>query len=102
MTEKCESKWSPTEDQINNIIIPAMQRTAQQYAKYASEIQWPPTFIALVLRDIADTFKENSIAVEKILIVIKSTSIRLLIKSQLVNFSVIPLKTFLETFLICN
>ena len=64
MTEKCETNWSPTEDQIDIIIIQAMQGTSQQYAKYASEIQWPPIFIALVLRDIADTFKENSIAVE--------------------------------------
>ena len=59
MTEKCETKWSPTEDQIDNIIIPAMQGTAQQYAKYASELQCPPAFIALMLRDIADTFEEN-------------------------------------------
>ena len=59
MTEKCETKWSPTEDQIDNIIIPAMQGTAQQYSKYASELQFPPAFLALMLRDIADTFEEN-------------------------------------------
>ena len=49
------------EDQIDNIIIPAMQGTAQQYAKYAIELQCPPSFIALMLRDIADTFEENTI-----------------------------------------
>ena len=38
MTEKCETKLSPTEDQIDNIIILGMQGTAQQYAKYASEL----------------------------------------------------------------
>ena len=65
MTEKCETKWSPTEDQIDNIIIPAMQGTAHQYAKYASELQCPPAFIALMLRDIADTFEDNSIAADK-------------------------------------
>ena len=65
MTEKCETKWSPTEDQIDNIIIPAMQATAQQYAKYASELKCPHTFIALMLRDIADTFEENTISSEK-------------------------------------
>ena len=65
MTENCETKWSPTEDQINNIIIPAMQRTAHQYAKYASELQRPPAFIAIMLRDIADTFEENVITSEK-------------------------------------
>ena len=65
MTGKCETKWSPTEDQIDNIIIPAMQGTAQQYAKYASELQCPPSFIALMLWDIADTFQENRISSEK-------------------------------------
>tara|TARA_Y100001968_G_scaffold186463_1_gene170882 strand:+ start:321 stop:533 length:213 start_codon:yes stop_codon:yes gene_type:complete len=65
MTEKCEAKWAPTEDQINNIIIPAMQRTAQKYANYASELQCPPEFIALMLRDIADTFEENSLTSDK-------------------------------------
>ena len=65
MTEKCEIKWSPTEDQIDNIIIPAMQETAQQYSRYASELQCPPAFIALMLRDIADTFDENVLTAEK-------------------------------------
>tara|TARA_B100000579_G_scaffold262688_1_gene216464 strand:+ start:374 stop:586 length:213 start_codon:yes stop_codon:yes gene_type:complete len=59
MNEKCEAKWSPTDDQIDNIIIPAMHRTAQEYAGYANELQCPPAFIALMLRDIADTFEEN-------------------------------------------
>ena len=65
MTEKCETKWSLTEDQIDNIIVPAMHGTAQQYAKYASELQCPPSFIALMLRDIADTFEENAIIGDK-------------------------------------
>ena len=37
-----------------------MQGTAQQYAKYASELQCPPAFIALMLRDIPDTLQENA------------------------------------------
>ena len=36
-----------------------MQRTAQQYADYANDLQCPPQFIALMLRDIADAFEEN-------------------------------------------
>ena len=64
MTEKCKAEWSPTEDQIENIIIPAMQRTAQQYIAYANELQCPTEFIALMLRDIADTFEENAPKVE--------------------------------------
>ena len=65
MSEKCVDNWTPTEDQINNIIIPAMQGTAQQYTNYARELQCPPEFIALMLRDIADTFEENSPSAQK-------------------------------------
>ena len=65
MTGKCEVKWSPTDEQIDNIIIPAMQGTAQQYAGYANVLKCPPEFIALMLRDIADTFEENAITPEK-------------------------------------
>ena len=65
MTEKCETKFSPTENQIDNIIIPAMQGTAQQFVKYANELKCPHEFIALMLRDIADTFEKNAITSEK-------------------------------------
>ena len=45
MTEECEGEWSPSQSQIDNIIIPAMQRTAQQYSDYANELQFPPEFL---------------------------------------------------------
>ena len=64
MTKKSETKWSPTEDQIDNIIIPAMQRTDLHCAKYAIELQFPPSFIALLLRYLADTFEGNLITGE--------------------------------------
>ena len=64
MTEESEGKWSPSQAQIDNIIIPAMQRTAQQYSDYAIELQCPPEFIALMLRDIADAFEENKSKVD--------------------------------------
>ena len=56
MTEKCEVKWQATEYQIDNIIIPAMQGIAQQCVDYSKELQCPPEFIAVMLRDIADAF----------------------------------------------
>tara|TARA_Y100001968_G_scaffold286365_1_gene287041 strand:- start:238 stop:450 length:213 start_codon:yes stop_codon:yes gene_type:complete len=64
MTEQCEVKWSPSQEQIDNIIIPAMKRTAQQYVDYANELQCPPEFISLMLRDVADAFEENGPKVE--------------------------------------
>ena len=41
-----------------------MQFTAQKYADYANELQYPSEFIALMLRDIADDFEENEPKVE--------------------------------------
>tara|TARA_B100001250_G_C19688264_1_gene739073 strand:+ start:172 stop:384 length:213 start_codon:yes stop_codon:yes gene_type:complete len=64
MTEKTERNWSPSQDQIDNIIIPAMQRTAREYADHANALQCPPEFIAVMLRDIADAFEENGPKVE--------------------------------------
>ena len=64
MNERCYAKWLPTEDQIEKIIIPAMQRTAQQYVGYANELKFLLDFIALMLRDIAKTFEENALKVK--------------------------------------
>ena len=89
MTEKCESKWLHTEDQINKINIPSMQGAAQQYAKYASKLQFSPAFIALMLRDIADIFEENAITSEEGCYCFCAPLISQLIKNQLVNYPVL-------------
>ncbi len=60
MTEKCQLNWQPTEDQVDKIIIPAMQNLAQQCADYAKDLQCPPGFISVMLRDIADAFEEQA------------------------------------------
>ena len=36
-----------------------MHGNAKQYACYANELKFPPEFIALMLRDIADAFDVN-------------------------------------------
>ena len=48
-----------------HIIIPAKQGITQQYAKCASDLKSPPAFIALIPRDVTDTFEENAIKSEK-------------------------------------
>tara|TARA_Y100001968_G_C19322270_1_gene699920 strand:+ start:297 stop:509 length:213 start_codon:yes stop_codon:yes gene_type:complete len=60
MTDKCQSTWNPTEDQVDKIILPAMQAIAQQCGSYINELECPPGFIALMLRDIADAFENPS------------------------------------------
>tara|TARA_B100001250_G_scaffold376076_1_gene364125 strand:- start:322 stop:534 length:213 start_codon:yes stop_codon:yes gene_type:complete len=57
MTEKCEEMWQPTDEQVNKIILPAMQGIAQQCAGYINELQCPPEFISVMLRDVADAFE---------------------------------------------
>ena len=56
MTEECQAKWVATEEQIETIIIPAMKNIAQHCAGYGEQLQCPPAFIAVMLRDIADAF----------------------------------------------
>ena len=60
MTDKDQASWEPTEEQVDKIILPAMQGIAQQCAGYINELQCPPEFIALMLRDVADAFESPS------------------------------------------
>ena len=53
MADKCQATWKPTEE----LILSAMQEIAQQCASHINELQCPPEFIALMLRDIADAFE---------------------------------------------
>ena len=60
MADKCQATWKPTEEQVDKMILPAMQEIAQQCASHMNELQCPPGFIALMLRDIADAFENPS------------------------------------------
>ncbi|KGG16100.1 MULTISPECIES: hypothetical protein [unclassified Prochlorococcus] len=53
--------WQPTDEQVDKIILPAMKEIAQQCVGYRNELQCPPEFISLMLRDIADAF-ENPVS----------------------------------------
>ena len=57
MTDKCAETWQPTDEQVDKIILPAMQGIAQQCACYLNELQCPPKFISVMLRDVADAFE---------------------------------------------
>ena len=51
--------WQPTQEQVDRIILPGMQEIAQKCAGYVNELQCPPEFVSVMLRDIADAFEEN-------------------------------------------
>ena len=57
MTDKRKETWQPTDEQVDKIILPVMQGIAQQCAGYINELQFPPEFIAVMLRDVADAFE---------------------------------------------
>ena len=60
MPEECQVRWEATEEQIETIIIPAMKDIAEQCASYGEKLKCPPEFIAVMLRDIADVFEDQS------------------------------------------
>ena len=57
MSDKRKETWQPTDQQVDKIILPAMQEIAQQCAGYGEKLQCPPEFIAVMLRDVADAFQ---------------------------------------------
>ena len=57
MTDKIKETWQPTDEQVDKIILPAMQGIAKQCAGYINELQCPPEFISVILRDVADAFE---------------------------------------------
>ncbi len=61
MTNQNKETWKPTDQQVDQIILLAMQGIAQQYAGYINELQWPPEFIAVMLRYVADAFVNPSL-----------------------------------------
>ena len=54
MSNNCESKWQPTKEQLDNMILPAYTEIAKQCVAYINEFECPPEYVADMLRDIAD------------------------------------------------
>ena len=54
MTNTCTAEWEPTQDQIDNKILPAYTEMAKQSVHLINEVQCPPEYVADMLRDIAD------------------------------------------------
>ena len=59
MSDNCELKWQPTQDQLDNLILPAYTEMAKQSVAYVNKFGCPPEYVADMLRDIADAL--NSI-----------------------------------------
>ncbi len=60
MTETCmKSEWLDTKEHIETIIIPAMKNIAKQCDCYVEKLRCSPSFVAVILKDIADTFEDR-------------------------------------------
>ena len=54
MTNTCKAEWEPTQEQIDNQILPAYTEMAKRSVHMINEFQCPPEYVADMLRDIAD------------------------------------------------
>ena len=54
MSDNSESKWQPTKDQLDKMILPAYTDMAKQSVAYVNKFGCPPEYVADMLRDIAD------------------------------------------------
>ena len=54
MTDSCEARWKPTQNQIDDLILPAYTEMAKKSVEYIAKFQCPPEYVADMLRDIAD------------------------------------------------
>ena len=60
MADSSQTIWEPTTEQVDKIIIPAMQEIAKDCVGHINKLQCPPEYIAFLLRDIADAFENPS------------------------------------------
>tara|TARA_Y100000589_G_scaffold269558_1_gene261595 strand:- start:71 stop:283 length:213 start_codon:yes stop_codon:yes gene_type:complete len=54
MADTNKEKWEPTQEQIDNLILPAYSEMAKKSVQYINEFKCPPEYVADMLRDIAE------------------------------------------------
>ena len=59
MTDSCNMKWKPTQNQIDDLILPAYKEMAKNSFDYIAKFQCSPAYVADMLRDIADALESS-------------------------------------------
>ena len=59
MTERCNAIWKPTQNQIDDLILPAYTEMAKKSVEYIAKFQCPPGYVADMLRGIADALESS-------------------------------------------
>ena len=54
MTESCNEIWKPTQNQIDDLILPPYTEMAKKSVEYIAKFQCPPGYVADMLRNIAN------------------------------------------------
>ena len=59
MTISCETRWKPTQNQIDDLILPAYIDIAKKSVECIAKFQYPPRYVADMLRGIADALESS-------------------------------------------
>ena len=59
MTDSSNATWKPTQNQIDDLILPAYTVMAKKIVEYIAKFQCPQGYVAEMLRDIADTLESS-------------------------------------------
>ena len=46
MSDNCELKWQPTQEQLDSMILPAYTEMAKQSVAYVNKFRCPPEYVA--------------------------------------------------------
>ena len=59
MTHSCNATWKLTQNQIDDLILPAYTEMAKKSVEYIAKFQCPPGYVADMLRNIADALESS-------------------------------------------
>ena len=59
MTHSCNATWKLTQNQIDDLILPAYTEMAKKSVEYIAKFQCPPGYVADMLRDIVDALESS-------------------------------------------
>ncbi len=59
MSDICNETWKPTQNQIDDLILPAYTEMTKKSVKFIKKFQCHPGYVAVMLRDIADALESS-------------------------------------------
>ena len=75
MNDSCEARWKPTQNQIDDLILPAYTEMVNKIVEYIAKFQFPPGYAADMLRDIPDALESSHPKTESDFMLLNSASL---------------------------